>query len=510
MDKALQNITQDISQKIKSFDFSNHAVSAAGRIISCNDGVLTIEGLSDVKNGELLYINGGHYALALNLEENAVGAILLTNNTSLSAGDIAYATGRIVGVPVGNMLLGRVINPLGEAIDGGSEIKSSSYRNIEAAAPPIFDRAKVASPLYTGIKAIDCMVPIGKGQRELIIGDRQTGKTALAIDTIINQKNKNVICIYVAIGQKASGIAKIVSALKEHDAMSYTVVVSSTANNPAPLQYIAPYTGTAIAEEFMYRGKDVLIVYDDLSKHAVAYRTISLLLRRPSGREAFPGDIFYIHSKLLERSAKLSDALGGGSLTALPIIETLAGDISAYIPTNVISITDGQIYLESELFHSGIRPAVNVGLSVSRVGGSAQCAAMRKVSGKIRLDLAHYREMVLFSQFGADLDKSTKAILNKGERLTESLKQAQYSPVSMVNTVIEMEVMVNDLLSDVPTKDIKPFMDAFIGHIHRRHNEVVKNIIRTESLSPEDEETIKGSLRRYKDRYYHERTGIKA
>lgn len=502
MDKALQNITQDISQKIKSFDFSNHAVSAAGRIISCNDGVLTIEGLSDVKNGELLYINGGHYALALNLEENAVGAILLTNNTSLSAGDIAYATGRIVGVPVGNMLLGRVINPLGEAIDGGSEIKSSSYRNIEAAAPPIFDRAKVASPLYTGIKAIDCMVPIGKGQRELIIGDRQTGKTALAIDTIINQKNKNVICIYVAIGQKASGIAKIVSALKEHDAMSYTVVVSSTANNPAPLQYIAPYTGTAIAEEFMYRGKDVLIVYDDLSKHAVAYRTISLLLRRPSGREAFPGDIFYIHSKLLERSAKLSDALGGGSLTALPIIETLAGDISAYIPTNVISITDGQIYLESELFNEGMRPAVNVGLSVSRVGGSAQTKAMRKVAGRLRLDLAQYRELSVFSQFAGELESSTREALSHGQRVTECLKQTQHMSYTAAEQIAILHTVLNNITRAVPVKYIAQFNNELLAHMRERGADVMDEIGRTGVLTDDAARRLEEMAREYMEIFF--------
>jgi F-type H+-transporting ATPase subunit alpha len=458
-----------------------------------------IEGLNNVKSGELLYISGDNYALALNLEEKIVGAILLSSVHDISAGDIVYTTGRIVSVPAGNALIGRVINPLGTPLDGKGDIKTDVYRNVEASAPAIMDRAKVSSPLYTGIMAIDSMVPIGKGQRELIIGDRQTGKTSLALDTIINQKGKDVICIYVAIGQKSSTITKILGDLIKHDALDYTVIVSSTAGQPAPLQYLAPYTGTAIAEEFMYNGRDVLIVYDDLSKHAVAYRTISLLLKRPSGREAYPGDIFYIHSRLLERSARLCDSLGGGSLTALPIIETLAGDISAYIPTNVISITDGQIYLESELFNAGIRPAINVGLSVSRVGGSAQCSAMRKVSGKVRLDLAHYREMMLFSRFSAELDSTTKDILERGELLTESLKQGQYSPKDMCDMVVELIIMKNNLLKGIKPEQVKQFVKDFIKYMHKKQKELMDKIIITQDIDAKDEAVIISVTEEYRE-----------
>lgn len=460
-----------------------------------------VEGLTDVKNGELLYISGDKYALALNLEEKLIGAILLSASNNVSAGDIAYTTGKIVSVPAGKALLGRVVDPLGSPLDGKAEIKTRHYRNIEAPAPAILDRAKVNTPLYTGIKAIDSMIPIGKGQRELIIGDRQTGKTALAIDTIINQKGKNVICIYVAIGQKSSSVTKIIGELEAHGAMDYTIIVSSTAGQSAPLQYLAPYTGTAIAEEFMYNGKDVLIIYDDLSKHAVAYRTISLLLKRPSGREAYPGDIFYIHSKLLERSAKMAEGFGGGSLTALPIIETLAGDISAYIPTNVISITDGQIYLESELFHAGIRPAINVGLSVSRVGGAAQCPAMRKVSGKVRLYLAHYREMQMFARFGADLDSTTKASLDMGARLTESLKQPESSPVTMPDTVIELVVMQNDYLKGIPAKKVPTIISGFLSYIHSREAPLMERLKTTEKIDDEDIKIIAARIKRYIERH---------
>lgn len=496
----LDFITKQIKEEIKNFQ-KNTSVQTAGRIVSCNDGVIMIEGLSNVKNGELLYISSNNYALALNLEEKIVGAILLSASNNVSAGDITYTTGKIVSVPAGKALLGRVINPLGTPLDGKPEIKTRSFRNIEAPAPAILDRAKVNTPLYTGIKAIDSMIPIGKGQRELIIGDRQTGKTSLAIDTIINQKGKDVICIYVAIGQKSSSVTKIIGDLERQGAMDYTIIVSSTAGQPAPLQYLAPYTGTAIAEEFMYNGHDVLIVYDDLSKHAVAYRTISLLLKRPSGREAYPGDIFYIHSKLLERSAKLNESLGGGSLTALPIIETLAGDISAYIPTNVISITDGQIYLESELFNAGIRPAINVGLSVSRVGGAAQCPAVRKVSGKVRLHLAHYREMLLFARFGADLDSSTKDILERGGRLTESLKQPQYSPASMCDMVIELVIMQNDYLKGVPAKKVQSIIKEFLSYIHSRQAALIEKIDTTENIDDEDIELIKNSINKFLEKY---------
>jgi F-type H+-transporting ATPase subunit alpha len=494
----LSFITEQIKNQIESFK-KNTIVRLAGRIVSSNDGVIMIEGLHDVRNGELLYISGDSYALALNLEEKLVGAILLSSVHSVSAGDIVYTTGKIVSVPAGNAVLGRVINPLGTPLDGKGDIVTDIYRNVESPAPSIMERAKVSSPLYTGITAIDSMVPIGKGQRELIIGDRQTGKTALALDAIINQKGKNVLCVYVAIGQKSSTVTKIISDLVKHDALKYTVIVSATAGQPAPLQYLAPYTGTAIAEEFMYNGRDVLIVYDDLTKHAIAYRTISLLLKRPSGREAYPGDIFYIHSRLLERSAKLSDALNGGSLTALPIIETLAGDISAYIPTNVISITDGQIYLESELFNEGIRPAINVGLSVSRVGGAAQCDAMRKVSSKVRLDLAHYREMALFSRFGAELDASTKDILTKGELLTECLKQPQYCPKKMCDMVIELIVMKNNLLKGIKPNSVKDFIDGLIKYIYKKHKEIPEKIVITKDIDEADENKIISVVKEYKE-----------
>ncbi|MBO4535085.1 MAG: F0F1 ATP synthase subunit alpha, partial [Clostridia bacterium] len=432
-----QLISQQLKEQIAALPKSG-TVHSAGRVKTVNDGVVLIEGLAGVVMGELLYLGGEKYALALNLEENQVGAILLSGEDDVSSGDIVYATKRVASVPVGRDLLGRVIDPLGNPLDGGRPIRPHGYRDLESPAPTIWQRAKVDESLETGVKAIDSIVPIGKGQRELIIGDRQTGKTSLAVDAIINQKGKDVVCVYVAIGQKISTVRKLIDDLVAHDAMSYTVVVSATAADSAPLQYLAPYTGTAIAEDFMYKGKDALIIYDDLSKHAVAYRTISLLLRRPSGREAYPGDIFYLHSRLLERSAHLSPAMGGGSLTALPIIETLSGDIAAYVPTNVISITDGQIYLESELFHAGIRPAINVGLSVSRVGSAAQSQAIKRLSGKIRLDLAHFREMQLFARFGADLDAGTKAILARGERLTESLKQPRYAPCTLEDMTVEL------------------------------------------------------------------------
>ena len=490
-------LTEELKKQVQSFEYGTQ-LRDAGRIVACGDGVLTIEGLVGVKSGELIYITGGKYALAMNLEADSVGAILLTNARDLSEGDLAYCTGRIVSVPVGEELLGRVVNPIGQVLDGGKELRAEKFRRTESPAPSIFDRSKVNEPLYTGIKAIDSMIPIGKGQRELIIGDRQTGKTAIAVDAILNQKGKNVICVYVAIGQKIAAVNAVIQTLQKHDALSYTVIVSSTASESAPLQYLAPYTGTAIAEEFMMQGKDVLIVYDDLSKHAVAYRAISLLLKRPSGREAYPGDIFYIHSRLLERSAKLSKELGGGSITALPIIETLAGDISAYIPTNVISITDGQIYLESELFNSGMRPAINVGLSVSRVGGSAQCSAMKEVSATVRLDLAHYREMVQFSQFGADLDVSTKETLGKGARLTESMKQRQCCPKPMSSMVMELYVAGNNLLSDVEVHDVNDVLSGFSSFVIERHPGFVFGIERRGKLSDEDKTTIEQYFAEYK------------
>ncbi len=435
--------------------------NVCGRVSAVADGIIQISGLSTCKYGELLLVHKKTFAIAMNLEKERVGAMLLNNTSDIDYGDIVYTTGKIVEVPVGEELLGRVVNPLGEPMDGIKSLYTEKRRKIESAAPMIIDRAKVDAPLSTGILAIDSMIPIGRGQRELIIGDRQTGKTAIAIDTIINQKDKNVLCVYVAIAQRASVIAKMIKKLKEHDAMEYTTFVVSTADDSAPLQYLAPYTGCAIAEEFMYSGKDVLVIYDDLSKHAVAYRTISLLLKRPAGREAYPGDVFYIHSRLLERAARLSPEQGGGSMTALPIIETQAGDISSYIPTNVISITDGQIYLEKELFRSGIRPAVNVGLSVSRVGGAAQLPAIRKLSAKLRLDLAHYRELAVFAQFGSDLDASTKKILLQGEKTTEALKQAEYSPMNTLREILYLYLIVNEKLLDIKTSQIAMFLDKF-------------------------------------------------
>ncbi|MBO4988768.1 MAG: F0F1 ATP synthase subunit alpha [Clostridia bacterium] len=490
-------LTDELKRQVQSFEYGTQ-LKEAGRIVACGDGVLTIEGLVGVKSGELIYITGGKYALAMNLEEDSVGAILLTNARDLSEGDLAYCTGRIVSVPVGDELLGRVVNPIGEVLDGGKPLKGEKFRRTESPAPSIFDRSKVNEPLYTGIKAIDSMIPIGKGQRELIIGDRQTGKTAIAVDAILNQKGKDVICVYVAIGQKIAAVNSVIQTLKKHDSLSYTVIVSSTASESAPLQYLAPYTGTAIAEEFMLQGKDVLIVYDDLSKHAVAYRAISLLLKRPSGREAYPGDIFYIHSRLLERSAKLSKELGGGSITALPIIETLAGDISAYIPTNVISITDGQIYLESELFHGGMRPAINVGLSVSRVGGSAQCQAMKEVSASVRLDLAHYREMAQFSQFGADLDVATKQTLAKGARLTESMKQRQGCPKSMGIMVLELYVAGKNFLSDVELSSVNAVLSEFISFVSEYYPYFIAGIERKGKLSEEDKKSVETYFAEFK------------
>ncbi|MFA5562337.1 MAG: F0F1 ATP synthase subunit alpha [Eubacteriales bacterium] len=489
-------VTKELLEQVQKITF-DHNPRKAGRVVACGDGIITIEGLRDVKNGELIYLSGGAYALAMNLEEDSVGAIRLSNSSDVSEGDLASPTGTIISVPVGEGLLGRVINPLGEVLDGGPPLPTDRYRHIESPAPAIFDRAKVSQPLYTGIKALDSMIPIGRGQRELIIGDRQTGKTSLALDTIINQKGQGVLCVYVAIGQKISAVNSVIHALRAHDALGHTVVVCSTASESAPLQYLAPYTGTAVAEAFLYDGRDVLIVYDDLSKHAVAYRTISLLLKRPSGREAYPGDIFYIHSKLLERSAKLSARLGGGSLTALPIIETLAGNISSYIPTNVISITDGQIYLESELFLSGVKPAVNVGLSVSRVGGAAQNAAMRKISGKVRLELAHYREMAQFSQFGADLDDDTKLILDKGIRLTESLKQERFESVGMAHMVVEQVVMTNHLLAHVPVSEVRPFMRGFLRYMEREHGALLARITDSNTLTDGDEAAIREAVEVY-------------
>ena len=451
-----EEITSIIKKEIEKYEKQIKTVDS-GTIIQVGDGVARVYGLDDCMEGELLEFPNDVYGMALNLEQDNVGCVLLGAEKGIKEGDIVKGTGKIVQVPVGEAMIGRVVNALGEPIDGKGPIMTDKTRPIEVPAPSIIDRSSVNEPLQTGIKAIDSMIPIGKGQRELIIGDRQTGKTAIGIDTIINQKGKDVICIYVAIGQKQSTVAHIVNTLTEMGAMDYSIVVSSTAAESAPLQYLAPYAGCSIGEYFMHEGKDVLVIYDDLSKHAVAYRAMSLLLKRPPGREAYPGDVFYIHSRLLERSAKLSAELGSGSLTALPIIETQAGDISAYIPTNVISITDGQIFLESDLFNSGQRPAINPGISVSRVGGSAQIKAMKQVTGTLRLELAQYRELESFAQFGSDLDSDSSRRLEKGKRLMEILKQDQYKPLDVEKQVMILYATINDFLSDVKVSDIRKF-----------------------------------------------------
>lgn len=447
-----------------------------GTVIKVGDGIATIQGLEKAMSSELLVFPGDVYGMVLNLEEDSIGAVLMGSDANIKEGDEVKRTGRIVEVPVGDCLIGRVVNALGQAIDGGEPIKAEKYRPVERVAPGVMTRKSVHQPMMTGLKAIDSMIPIGKGQRELIIGDRQTGKTAIAIDTILNQKNKNVLCIYVAIGQKASTVAQIVEKLRVNGAMEYTTIVAATASELSPLQYLAPYAGCAIGEEWMENGKDVLIVYDDLSKHAVAYRTMSLLLRRPPGREAYPGDVFYLHSRLLERAAKLNDELGGGSLTALPIIETQAGDISAYIPTNVISITDGQIFLQTELFNSGVRPAVDTGLSVSRVGSAAQTKAIKSVAGSLKLELAQYNEMLSFAQFGSDLDAATKATIDHGQRLTELLKQGQYSPLTMSEQVLSLFAAKYGFLKTIEIEKVRDFEKFMHNYFKNKHSEIISEL----------------------------------
>lgn len=469
-----------------------------GTVVSLSDGIARIHGLSDVMQGEMLEFPGEVYGLALNLERDSVGAVILGEYEGISEGDTVKTTGRILSVPVGEELIGRVVNALGQPIDGKGPINAKAFDVVEKVAPGVIDRKSVSQPVQTGLKSIDSMVPIGRGQRELIIGDRQTGKTSIAVDTIINQKGQNVICIYVAIGQKSSTVAKIVSTLKKNGAMEYTIVMSASASEPAPVQYIAPYAGTAIAEYFMSQGKDVLIVYDDLSKHAVAYRAMSLLLHRPPGREAYPGDVFYLHSRLLERSCRLDDAHGGGSITALPIIETQAGDISAYIPTNVISITDGQIFLESELFNAGMRPAVNVGLSVSRVGGAAQTKAMKKASGQMRVDLAQFREMEVFTQFSSDLDPATQAMLDHGHVLMELLKQPLYHPLAMWKEVVILSAASNGLLDDVALSDLRSFREGLMNYVEANGAAIVTEMKETGKLSDESREKLLELVRTYK------------
>ena len=495
-----EEISALIKQQIRSYDHKIHS-DDVGYVISVGDGIAMVQGIDKAMASELLEFPNDVYGMVLNLEEDHIGAVLLGNDSLIKEGDEVRRTGRIVEVPVGDAMLGRVVNALGQPIDGRGEITTDRRRPVERVAPGVMTRRSVYQPLMTGLKIIDTMIPIGKGQRELIIGDRETGKTAIAIDTIINQKGKNVNCIYVAIGQKESTVARLVQQLREHDAMEYTTVVNASASESAPLQYIAPYAGCAIGEEWMEQGKDVLIIYDDLSKHAVAYRTMSLLLRRPPGREAYPGDVFYLHSRLLERAAKLSDELGGGSLTALPIIETQAGDISAYIPTNVISITDGQIFLQTELFNSGVRPAVDSGLSVSRVGSNAQTKAMKKVSSSLKLDLAQYHEMLTFSQFGSDLDPATKKVIEHGSRITELLKQPQYQPMSVEEQVISMYAVKNNFIDEIDVDDIRAFERFMHRFFKDQHPDILKEIVEAGDISAELNDEIKAAMREAVDQF---------
>ena len=492
-----EEISSVIKEQIERYS-SQLDVSDVGTVIQVADGIARVHGLENAMQGELLQFPGDVYGMVLNLEEDNVGVVLLGSASNIEEGDIVKTTGRVVEVPVGDALLGRVVNSLGQPIDGKGPIQTDKFRKIERVASGVITRKSVDTPLQTGIKAIDSMVPIGRGQRELIIGDRQTGKTAIAIDTIINQKGQNVKCIYVAIGQKASTVANIVKTLEEFGAMAYTTVVVSTASDLAPLQYIAPYSGCAIGEEWMENGEDVLVVYDDLSKHATAYRTLSLLLRRPPGREAYPGDVFYLHSRLLERAVRMSDEYGGGSLTARPISETQAGDVSAYIPTNVISITDGQIYLETEMFNSGFRPAVNAGLSVSRVGGAAQIKAMKKIAAPIRTELAQYRELASFAQFGSELDADTKEKLAQGERIKEVLKQPQYQPMQVQYQVIIIYAVTKRFLLDVPVEDITRFEKEFFDYLDTKHPEIPAAIAEEKVISDATEEKLVKALNDFK------------
>ena len=495
-----EEISSVIKEQIKRYS-SHMSVAEVGTVIQVADGIARVHGLEKAMQGELLEFPHGVHGMVLNLEEDNVGVVLLGDAISIEEGDLVKTTGTVVEVPVGDGMIGRVVNALGQPIDGKGPIASDKFRKIERVAPGVISRKAVDTPLQTGIKAIDSMVPIGRGQRELIIGDRQTGKTAIAVDTIINQKGQGVKCIYVAIGQKASTVANIVKTFEENGAMDYTTVVASTSSELAPLQYIAPYAGCAIGEEWMENGEDVLIIYDDLSKHAAAYRTLSLLLRRPPGREAYPGDVFYLHSRLLERAARLSEELGGGSLTALPIIETQAGDVSAYIPTNVISITDGQIYLETEMFNAGFRPAVNAGLSVSRVGGSAQIKAMKKIAAPIRVELAQFRELASFAQFGSELDADTKEKLAQGERIREVLKQPQYQPMPVEYQVIILYVATRKHLLDIPTEKVLDFETALFDYLKTKYPEVPESIKETKVLSDETEQKLIQAITECKEKF---------
>ena len=500
MQSKIDDISKIIKEQIKNYS-AKCEQDEIGYVISVGDGISKVHGLDKCKANELVEFENGTFGMALNLEENLVSAVLLGTDVGISEGSVVKRTGRVVSVPVGDKLIGRVVNALGQPIDAKGPIEPDGYSPIERRAYGIIERKSVSVPLQTGIKAIDSMIPIGRGQRELIIGDRQTGKTVIATDTIINQKGKNVICIYVAIGQKQSTVTNVVDTLYKNGAMDYTIVVSATASESAPLQYIAPYSGCAMGEYFMDKGKDVLIIYDDLSKHAVAYRALSLLIRRPPGREAYPGDVFYLHSRLLERAARLSDECGGGSLTALPIIETQAGDVSAYIPTNVISITDGQIFLETELFHSGVRPAVNPGISVSRVGGNAQIKAMKKVAGRLKLLYSQYRELQSFAQFGSDLDADTKARLAQGERIVEVLKQNRNSPIAVELQVAIVYAVVNNLLSEIATADIGEFERELFEYLVATKDELLSSIRETGNLAEENEAELKEAIVYCKDKF---------
>ncbi len=492
-----EEITAIIKEQIKNYNVDLN-VDDVGTVIEIGDGIAHVHGLDKAMAGELLDFGNDIYGLVLNLEQDNVGAVILGGETEIKEGDQVKRTGKIMQVPVGEAMIGRVVDALGRPLDGKGAINTTESRPVEFKAPGIADRKSVHEPLQTGLKAIDALVPIGRGQRELIIGDRGTGKTAIAVDTILNQKGQNCICVYVAIGQKASTVARVVKTFEDHGAMEYTIVVAATAADSAPLQYLAPYAGVSMAEYFMYKGGHCLCVYDDLTKHAAAYRAMSLLLRRPPGREAYPGDVFYLHSRLLERAAKLSDELGAGSITALPVIETLAGDVSAYIPTNVISITDGQIMLETDSFYSGIRPAISVGLSVSRVGGSAQIKAMKQVAGTMRLDLAQYRELAAFAQFGSDLDKATKAQLDRGARMVETLKQAQYSPLAVEDQVLTIFTAVRGFLADIPVEKVVQFHNDFIKFMHAQHPEIGKKIAEQKKLDDALEAEMSRAIEEFK------------
>ena len=499
MDKPA-DVAVALTKGVKNYEY-NVDLEEVGTIEKVGDGIATVSGMRGAMAGELVELHDGIIGMVQNLRPNELGVVLMGGTTIIKEGDTVRRTGRIMQVPVGNGVLGRIISPLGRPLDGKGDLPHTEYRNIESPAPGIAAREPVTVPLQTGIKAIDALVPIGRGQRELIIGDRGTGKTAIAVDTIINQKGEDVICIYVAIGQKASNVARLASILAEHGALSYTVIVAATAADTAPLQYLAPYAGAAVGEYFMDQGKDVLVVYDDLSKHAVAYRAMSLLLRRPPGREAYPGDVFYLHSRLLERAARRNSRYGGGSMTALPIIETLAGDVSGYIPTNVISITDGQIYLETELFYAGTRPAINAGLSVSRVGGAAQIKAMKSVAGTLRLDLAQFRELAAFAQFGSDLDKATRAQLERGARMTEVLKQGQYEPLSVAKQVVILYAATEGFMDDIPVADVKRFEKEFLSYISAHYAVIISNITREKKLTEEIREALGGAINAFKETF---------